>query len=217
MQSFIVIGIGRFGNALARELYKDGHEVLVIDQNEDSIQKIADDVTHAVIGDAKDQAVLESLGVRNFDCAIVAISSDIQDSILVTLMLKEMGVKYVIAKARNDLHTRVLQKIGADKVVFPEHEMGERLAQVIAMKNVIDYLELSDDYSIMEIVAPKSWINRTLSEINVRAKFGITVIAVRDDKTDDLTMSLKPDFKIQEGNILIVLGANEDIGELTNL
>ena len=217
MQSFMVIGIGRFGNALARELYKDGHEVLVIDQNEEYIQKIADEVTHAVVGDATDQQVLDAVGARNFDCAIVAIASDIQDSILVTLMLKEMGVGYVIAKARNSMHTKVLEKIGADKVVFPEHEMGQRLAQVIAMKNVIDYLELSDDYSIMEIVAPKSWYGKTLREIDVRAKFGITVIAVRDEKNGDLTVSLHAEFKIEEGNILIVLGANEDIEELNNI
>ena len=217
MKSIIVIGVGRFGNALAMQLYKEGHEVLVIDIDEDAIQKIAVYVTHAISGDATDPAVLESVGARNFDCAIVGIASDIQNSILVTLLLKEMGVPYVVAKARNDMHTKVLNKIGADKVVFPEREMGERLAQVITMKNVIDYLELSDDYSIMEINAPKSWHGKTLTELDIRAKYGITVIAVRDEKTGQLTISLDALFKIKSHDILIVLGSNDDIEEINEL
>lgn len=217
MQSFIIIGAGRFGDSLARELYKVGHEVLVVDNDEDTIQKISDYVTHAVIGDASDPSVLTSLGARNFDCAIVSIASDIQNSILVTLLLKEMGVPYVIAKARNEVHTRVLHKIGADKVIFPEKEMGERLAQLITKKNVLDYLELSDDYSIMEIKAPKSWHGKTLIELNIRAKYGVTVIAVRDEKTEQLTVSLDAHFKIKRDDILIVLGANDDIEEIGEL
>ncbi|MFI3226714.1 MAG: TrkA family potassium uptake protein [Clostridia bacterium] len=217
MQSFIIIGAGRFGDALARELYKEGHEVLVVDNDEDTIQRISDHVTHAVIGDAADPNVLASLGVRNFDCAVVSIASDLQNSILITLILKEMGVPYVIAKARNEVHTRVLNKIGADKVIFPEREMGERLAQLITKKNVLDYLELSDDYSIMEITAPKAWHGKTLIELNIRAQYGVTVIAVRDEKTEQLTVSLDAHFKIKRDDILIVLGANEDIEEIDKL
>lgn len=217
MQSFIVIGAGRFGDALARNLYKEGHEVLVIDKDEDTIQKIADHVTHAVIGDASDPDVLDSLGARNFDCAVVGVASDIQNSILITLLLKERGIGYVIAKARSEVHTRVLQKIGADKVVFPEQEMGERLAQIITMKNVLDYLELSDDYSIMEIKSPKSWHGKTLVDLNIRAKYGITVIAVRDEISGELTISLDAHFKIKHQDTLIVLGANEDIEEINEL
>lgn len=217
MKSFIVIGVGRFGDALARELFKDGHEVLVIDRDEEKIQKIANAVTHAVIANASDNDVLESLGVRNFDCAIVSIAGDIQDSILATLYLKEQGVNYVIAKARDKIHSKVLSKIGADKVVFPEHEMGERLAQVITMKNVLDYLELSEDYSIMEIKCPKPWHNKTLVDLDIRAKFGVTVIAIRDSQTDVLSISLKPDLKLNPQDILIILGANSDIEEINEL
>lgn len=217
MQSFIIIGVGRFGDSLARELYKEGHEVLVVDKDEDTIQKISDDVTHAIIGDASDPNVLASVGARNFDCAIVSIASDLQNSILITLILKEMGVPYVIAKARNEVHTLVLNKIGADKVIFPELEMGERLAQLITKKNVLDYLELSDDYSIMEITAPLSWHGKTLVELNIRAKYGVTVIAVRDEQTEALTISLDANFKIKKHDILIVLGANGDIEEIDKL
>lgn len=217
MKSFIVIGAGRFGNALARQLYKEGHEVLVIDNDEDTIQKISDHVTHAVIGDATDPDVLTSLGAGNFDCGVVGIASDIQNSILITLLLKEMGVGHVISKARNEVHMRVLDKIGADKVVFPEHEMGERLAQVITMKNVLDYLELSQDYSIMEIKAPKAWCGKTLIDLDIRAKYNITVIAVRDNHTQELTITLGPRFIIKNTDILIVLGANADIEEINDL
>lgn len=217
MKSFIVIGAGRFGNSLARELYKEGHEVLVIDSNEDTIQKISDHVTHAVIGDAADPGVLESLGARNFDCAIIGIASDIQNSVLITLLLKEMGVGYVIAKARNEVHIRVLNKIGADKVIFPEHEMGERLAQLVTKKNVLDYLELSPDYSIMEINSPKIWHGKTLIELDIRAKYGVTVIAIRNSITSELTISLDPKFKIKRDDILIVLGDNDSIEKIDSL
>lgn len=217
MQSFVVIGIGRFGNALAKELFNDGHEVLVIDPDQDKIQKIADSVTHAVIGDATDPAVLESIGVRNFDCAIVSIASNVQDSILVTLHLKEMGVSYVIAKARDAMHTKVLEKIGADKVVFPEHEMGQRLAQVITLRNVVDYLELSDDYSIMEVKVPKCWDGKTLTDIDVRAKYKVTVLAVRHPDTDKLTISLSANFVVSSSDIIVVLGKNADIEVINKL
>lgn len=217
MQSFIVVGIGRFGNALAKELYREGHEVLVLDENMDAIQKIADDVTHAITGDATDPDVLKSIGVRNFDCVIVSIASDIQNSILVTLQLKEMGAPYVVAKARNEIHMKMLKKIGADKVVFPEHEMGERLAQLITMKNVIDYLELSDHYSIMEIKAPEKWVGKTIAELDIRAKYSITVIAIRNETDGSLVISIGPDYQIGEEDILVVLGNNDDIERLNRI
>lgn len=217
MKSFLVVGVGRFGNALARELYREGNEVLVIDECSENIQQIADAVTHAVIADAKDPVVLEQLGARNFDCAIVAIAGDIQDSILVTLTLKEMGVNYVIAKARNEMHRKVLTKIGADKVVFPEHEMGERLAHLFTSDKIIDFLELSDEYSVNEINPPKSWIGMTVKELDVRANYGITIIAMRDQNTQKIAISIDPNFIIEEHSTLIVIGANEDIMEIDKL
>lgn len=217
MKSFLVIGAGRFGSALARDLYKEGNEVLVIDENRDTIQQIADHVTHAIIGDAKDPQVLEQVGVRNFDCAIVSIASDLQDSILVTLTLKDMGVEYVVAKARNEMHRKVLTKIGADKVVFPEHEMGERLAHLLSSDNLIDFLELSEKYSIMEINTPKSWINKTIIDLNIRAKFGLSVVAVREADNDHPIVTLGPDYVLPENSVLIVLGSNEKIKAIGRL
>lgn len=217
MKSFVIIGLGRFGNAVARELYRRGNEVLAIDMDEDAVQRIADFVTHAVVGDAKDENVLRSIGVRNFDCAVVAIASDIQDSVLVTLMLKEWGVKFIVAKAQSQMHSKVLQRIGADKVVFPEEDMGNRLAQTLSSSNVIDFIELSQDFSIVEIHPPQSWSNKTLSELSVRARFGVNVLAVRGEDRDIVTISPTADQIIHQGDVLIVIGANDDIERLGNL
>lgn len=217
MKSFVVIGLGRFGNAVARELYALGNEVLAVDIDEDVIQKIADHVTHAVVGDAKDEAVLRSIGVRNFDCAIVAIASDIQDSVLVTLMLKEMGVKYIVAKGQSQLHTKVLQKIGADKVVFPEHDMGTRLAQTIVTSNVIDFIELSDEYSIVEISAPEQWIGKNLVELNIRSDYGVNVLAIRNVDNKAINVTPSPRQVLEKGDVLIIIGSNDDINQLSSI
>ena len=155
MKTYVVIGLGRFGTAVAAELCKLGHEVLAIDGDEGRVQAIADHVTHAVTGDARDPAVLRALGVRNYDCAIVAVADDVGNSALITMNLKEIGVKQVIAKAQSHVHQKVLQKIGADRVVFPEHETGVKLAQNLSSSNILNFIELSDDFGIVELAAPK--------------------------------------------------------------
>ena len=214
MDSFLIIGMGRFGSSLAVELSNLGHDVLIIDKNEDKIAHIADRVTHAVIGDAKDESVIESLGVRNFDVAIVAIANNIEDSVLITIMLKEMGVKKVIAKAQSMLHMKVLERVGADVTVFPERDMGNRLAQRLSAKNIIDFIELSDEHSIVEAEAPCAWVGKSLAELNIRGKYGINVIAARDKNARDLTVSPPAGYVIKEGDVLIVIGLNEDIKKL---
>ncbi len=217
MKSFVVIGVGRFGAALAKELTELGHEVLALDQSEEAITHIADHVTHAVIGDAKDENVIRSIGVRNFDCAVVAIASDIQDSVLVTLMLKDMGVKKVIAKAQSLMHMRVLERIGADQVVFPERDMGQRVAQSLAASNIIDFIELSEDYSIIELNCPKKWCGKTLLELNIRGEYGANIIAVRGSEGKQVTVSPPANYRLTEGDVLIVIGANNDLDELRDL
>lgn len=217
MKSFVVIGMGRFGTALAKELTRLGHEVLVLDESEEAITRVADYVTHAVIGDAKDENVIRSIGVRNFDCAVVAIAGDIQDSVLVTLMLKDMGVKKVIAKAQSLMHMRVLERIGADQVVFPELDMGQRVAQSLAATNIIDFIELSDDYSIIELSCPKKWRDKTLSSINIRGEYGITVIAVRASHGKDVIISPPANYHFEEGDVLIVIGGNAELERLRDL
>lgn len=214
MKQFVVIGIGRFGSAVAETLCKLGHEVLVIDRDDEAVQKISEKVTHAVTADATDENVLKSLGVRNFDVAVIAIGSDIQSSILTTLMLKDMGVEYIVAKAQNELHAKVLLKIGADRIVFPERDMGERVAHNLISSNILEYIELSSEHSIIEYAVPKSWEGKDLRDINMRAKFGVTVVALRNINDEHINISPKADSKIREGDIMIVIGDNDDLKKL---
>ena len=164
-KSFIVLGLGRFGTNVATSLFDLGYEVLAVDNKPQIIQEIVSNVTHAVVADATDEAALRSLGVRNFDMAIVAIGDDIEASILTTVILKDLGVQKVLVKANNDLHAKILKKIGADEIVFPEKEMGERIAHNITQSNILDYINLSPEYSIIETTVPKKWNEKTLKEI----------------------------------------------------
>ncbi|HAE91450.1 MAG TPA: potassium transporter Trk, partial [Tissierella sp.] len=162
MKSFVVIGCGRFGSSIARTLYSLGNEVLAIDSSEEIIKEISEEVTHAVQADVMDETVLMDLGLRNFDVAVVAIGSDIEASIMATLVVKDLGIDKVIAKAQSELHGKVLSKIGADKIIFPERDMGVRVAHNLASTNILDFIELSPDYSILEIAALKEWEEKSL-------------------------------------------------------
>ncbi|HYF83072.1 MAG TPA: TrkA family potassium uptake protein [Clostridia bacterium] len=214
MKQFVIIGIGRFGKAVAERLYGLGQDVLAIDTDEEAIQKISDKVTHAVTADAADESVLRSLGVRNFDVGVVSISSDIQSSIIITLMLKELGVRYVVAKAKDELHAKVLLRIGADRVVFPERDMGERVAHNLIATNILEYIELSPEHSIIEFAVLHSWVGKDLRDLNLRAKYGVTVVAIRNMNDDKINVSPKADNEIKEGDILIVIGDNDDLQKL---
>ncbi|MGM9660865.1 MAG: potassium channel family protein [Faecousia sp.] len=206
MKSYIVIGLGRFGQTLARQLCMLGAEVLALDKRNDLVQQVADDVTHAVVGDAQDKEVLRALGVRNFDCAIIAIGSNLAASVLTTMNLKELGVPYVICKAHDETHRRVLEKLGVDRVIIPEQENAQRLARSLNSHNVLEYIELSEDYGILEIPAPQIWMDKTLKELNVRAKLGVNIIAVENDKQTNVSPSA--DYRIKTGDVLVVLGDN---------
>lgn len=206
MKSYVVIGLGRFGQTLARQLCMLGAEVLAMDVNQDLVQQVSDDVTHAVVGDAQDKDVLRALGVRDFDCAIVAIGSDLAASVLTVMNLKELEVPYVISKAHDETHRRVMEKLGVDRVVIPEQENATRLARSLNSHNVLDYIELSEDYGILEIPAPKSWIGKTLKELNIRAKLGVNIIAV--ESGSQTNVSPAADYQIQEGDIMVILGDN---------
>lgn len=206
MKAYIVIGLGRFGQTLARQLCALGAEVLAIDKRGDLVQQVADDVTHAVVGDGEDKEALRALGARNFDCAIIAIGSNLSSSVLTALNLKELGVPYVICKAHDETHRKVLEKLGVDRVVIPEQENAQRLARSLNSHNVLEYIELSPDYGILEIPAPKSWIGKTIKELNVRAKLGVNIIAVENDKKTNVSPAA--DYTIIEGDIMVVLGDN---------
>ncbi|MDI3540472.1 Ktr system potassium uptake protein A [Koleobacter methoxysyntrophicus] len=215
MRQFAVIGLGRFGSSVARTLYNLGYDVLGIDSSEEKTQAMVDSVTHAVTADGTDEHTLKALGIRNFDVVIVSIGQDIQASILVTLILKELGVKHVVAKAQNDLHGKVLYKIGADRVVFPERDMGMRVAHNLVSSNILDYIELAPDFSIVEVAAVPEWYNKTLRELNMRTKYGLNVMAIKNN--GNINISPKADDVVGEGDILIVIGSNDDIKKIEKL
>lgn len=212
MKSFVIIGLGRFGTAIASELSALGHEVLAVDVDEERVQQVADHVTHAVTGDGRNIEVLRALGVRNFDCVVVAMGSDVGNSALITLNLKELGVKEVICKAQSHVHSRVLEKIGADRAVFPEYEMGAKLAQGLSSSNVLNFIELSEDYGILELSAPQSWQGKSLRELDVRNRHHVNVIAIR--KNGELNVAPSPDLPLESGDQVVALGRYEDINLL---
>lgn len=210
---FVVIGIGRFGESVATTLYKLGYEVLVIDNSEKEIQDISNKVTRAVQLDARDESALKRLGIRNFDVAIVAIGDDIQSNILVSVILKELGVKKVIAKAKDALHGRVLEKIGVDRVIYPERDMGIRVAHNLTSANdLLDFIELSNDYSIIEVFAPKEFVDKTIGKLNLRAKYRVSVIAIKS--AEEITAAPGADAIVRQGDILVVIGSNQAISNL---
>lgn len=214
-KQFIVVGLGRFGISVAETLSSLGHDVLAIDKDEDVIQDIADKVTHAVQMDATDEYALRTLGVRNFDVAVVTIGSNIQASIMITLLLKEAGVEYIICKGQSDLHKKVLLKIGADRVVLPEKDMGVRVAHNLVSSNLLDLIELSEDYQIIEMNAPAEWIGKTLRSLDVRAAYGITILAIRDSQ-DGINISPTADVVIPRGAVIIAVGSDDDLLNLEN-
>ncbi len=206
MKSYVVIGLGRFGSSLAKQLCKLGAEVLALDIKGDLVQQVAGDVTHAVVGDAQDKEVLRALGVRNLDCAVIAIGDNLAASVLITMNLKELEVPFIVCKAHDETHRKVLEKLGVDRVVIPEQEYAQRLARTLNSHNVLDYIELSEDFGILDVPAPGSWIGKSLRELNVRAKLGVNIIAV--ENAGKTNVSPVADYIVREGDTLVVLGDN---------
>ena len=204
MKSYVVVGLGRFGIEVAQRLSKLGCEVLAMDVKSELVQQVANEVTHAVVADSQDKEVLRTLGVGEFDCAINAIGDNLAASVLTTMNLKELGVPYLVCKAHDETHRNVLKKLGADRVVIPEKENAGRLAKSLSSPNLLDYIELSENYGIVEVPAPKSWQGKNFKELNVRAKLGLNILAVR--RNGEMNVSPSADFQIEEGDILVMLG-----------
>ena len=204
MKSYIVIGLGRFGTEVARRLCELGCEVLAVDTHSEAVQQISSFVTHAVVADARDKEVLRTLGAANFDCAIVAIGANLADSVLATMNVKELGVPRVVCKAHDETHRQVLLKLGADQVIIPEQEHAARLARSLSSHNVLDYIELSEDYGIIEVPAPKSWVGKSLKELNVRAKLGVNILAIKQEL--HINVSPAAEYAIAQQDVLVVLG-----------
>ncbi|MCA1027608.1 MULTISPECIES: potassium channel family protein [Cytobacillus] len=211
-KNFVVIGLGRFGGSICKELTEQGMEVMAIDSNEARVNEFSVIASHAVVGDTTDDAVIKSLGLRNFDHVIVAIGDDIQASILTTLMLKENGVKKVTVKAQNDYHGKVLSKIGADVIVHPERDMGIRIAHKLASNSILDYLELSDEHSIVEIEANERIGGHSIIDLDIRAKYGVNIVAIK--RRSSIIVSPQATEIIQYKDVLIVIGADNDINRL---
>jgi trk system potassium uptake protein TrkA len=212
MKQFIVLGLGRFGSAVATTLVELGHEVLGVDNDEERVDALKDKITQAVQADITEEKVLKELGVKNFDAAIVSIATDLEASILVTMMLKEMGLKYIIAKAQSALHGKVLERIGVDKIVFPERDMGRRIARNLIIPNIKDYIELEPDYSVIEIETLPEFVDKTLGELDLRNKYGINVLAIK--RNDSFNISPQAKDVIKKDDFLIVIGETKKITEL---
>lgn len=213
-KQFVVIGLGRFGSSIAKTLYSLGNDVLAIDLNEEIIQNISDSVTHSVQADSTDENSLRTLGISNFDVAVVTIGSDVQASIMTALLVQELGVKYIITKAHNELHAKVLKKIGIDRVIFPERDMGVRVAHNLVSSNILDYIELSQDYSIAEISSPEEWNGKTLQELDMRSKYGINIMALKRD--NEVNISPSAEDVISKGDVIVAIGGTQELNELEN-
>lgn len=211
-EQVMVIGLGRFGSAVARELERLGHQVLAVDRSEQRVNDLASDVTHALQLDASDEEALRAASAADFPTAIVSISSDAEPSIFATMVLKRLGVRTVIAKAGSILHGEILSRVGADRVVFPERETGIRLAHSFHVPNVIDYLDVAPGFGIEKIRPPRSFIGRTLGELNLKEKLGLTPIAVRRG----LQVFVNParDETVLEGDELILIGRDDKLEDL---
>ena len=207
MNTYVVIGLGRFGAALATRLYDCGEEVLAVDTNEQLIDKIADRVTRAVAADARDLDVLRKLGVENFERAVVAVGSDLAASALITMNLKTLNVPYIMCKAHDDTYREILERLGADRVVIPEREVAENLALGLTHAGIMEYIELSDEFGIVETAPDKSWIGKTIRELELRSRYGANVIALR--RGDDFIIPPEIDTPLDNSVTLVMLGSYE--------
>lgn len=211
---FCVIGLCCFGQTIAVSLEEKGHRVLAIDENEDNINKVSAVVTDAIIGNPLDEGVLASAGVKDYSCAVICFSDRIHDTIILSMMLKELGVKKIVARANSEIEYKVLKKLEIDEIVFPERDMGEKVALALDKTNALEYLKYSDDYSIVEIKVPSSWVGHDLIGLGLRKKFGINVISVTDSLSGKIDFSLSPERVFRDSDIITVIGSNKSIDKL---
>lgn len=211
-KQYLVIGLGRFGASVAKTLSEMDQEVLAVDSDQEHVDAIAPYITQAIQMDVTDESLLAGLAVKHFDAAIVSIGTDMRASVLVCLMLKERGVPYLVAKANDDLHAKVLRKIGVDRVIFPERDMGARLARSIITPNVLDLMNLSNDYQILDIRLPQKWAGQTLLGLNVRQKYGVNVLAIH--RGERFLVAPAAEMLFEADDTLLVLGKREDIEKL---
>lgn len=211
-KQYAVFGLGGFGQSVALKLEDLGCDVIVVDDSMEKVQDVANEVTYAMKADIEDPEVIKSLGARNLDGAVVAISENMEASIMATILAKEIGIPYVLAKAKNELHAKILKKVGADTIIYPEKEMGRRIAKSLASANFADWIELSPDYSLVETKVPSQWVGKTLNELKVRDKYGINVVGIVHEKKVEVNVS--PDLPLPEKGKLILIGSDKVLKEL---
>lgn len=214
MRRVIVVGLGIFGFNIAKDLYESGMEVIAIDKNKEMIQKIKEFSTKAILADATDKELLETIGIQEDDIVIISFGEDLAASTIITLHLKELKIKTIIVKAPNEDHQRILERVGATEVIIPEKEMARKVAKSLISPNVLDFIPLSQEYTICEIAPPPSFLGKTIGEIQLRKKHQIGVIASRDVLTDQIQMIPSADFLIKDSDILVVIGKEQDINKL---
>ena len=211
-KQYAVVGLGRFGMTLAQTLFEEGEDILAIDMDAERIDEARDHVTHAVQADAMDRDALVQLGIRDFDVCIITIGMDIKASGMVTMLMKELGVKFVIAKAHDNVHGRMLLKLGADKIIFPERDMGRRVAHNLISGNILDFIELSPDFSMVEIQPPEEWNGRTLAELDLRNKMQVNVIAIR--RAGEVDPSPMPGSVVFRDDRLLVMASRDTLKKI---
>jgi len=212
MKSVLIIGLGKFGHHLCEEMLRLGNEIMIVDDNQEVMEDLLGKVTSAKIGDCTKEDVLKSLGVRNFDICFVCIGTNFQSSLEITSMLKELGAKYVVSKATRDIHAKFLLRNGADEVIYPDRDIAEKVAMKFSANHVFDYIELTDEYSIYEIPTMSEWEGKTIMEVNVRAKYKVSIIGVKRGEDTDLLPGAEHVFTKEEH--LMVIGNNQDINVL---
>lgn len=214
MKRAVVIGLGIFGYHIARTLFESGFEVVAVDKNREAIQKIRDYSSKAVLADGTDKEIMEEIGINEDDIAIISFGEDLAASTLITLHLRQQKVKTIIVKAPNVEHKLILEKVGATDVIIPEMDVAKKVAKSLVSPNVMDYIPLSEDYIISEMAPPNSFLGKTIRELGLRAKYHIEVIAVRDVISDNVQMVPQADFVIKDGEVLVVIGKEADIGKI---
>jgi len=216
MRQFAVIGLGRFGFSVAKTLSEKGHQVIAVDRDEELVQEVSDFVTDAVQVDSTDEKALKAVGIMNVDVAVVGIGTNLEASVLTTLILKELGIQHIVARAVTDEHGKVLDKVGATKVVFLERDMGSRIANSLISPSILEHIELSPEFSIMETVPPKEFIGKSIRDLDVRAKYGLNIIAVRKKEpsiegTCELDVAPKAGYVVKQGDVFVIIGLNDNL------
>ena len=213
-KSFAVLGLGKFGQSIALELSRAGAEVLAVDFDEDRVQEIASEITYAVTADICDTTAMDDLGLANMDAVIVAITDNLDASVMGTIHAKEIGVPFVLAKAKDEIHSRILEKVGADKVIIPEQSSGIRIARNIISGNFIDFIELSENIRMVEVSVQPEWVNSSLKDLNLRKKFNVNVIAIR--KNGEITVTPDPDMPLTSDTSLLIIADKKALIKLMN-